>query len=255
MTERRLFCPETHSLDRLLAEGEVRLSSEEAHYARGVLRLGDGAPVLALDGSGRTLAASLVHHGRADATLVVDGQTARLEPTATARDVHLILPIAKGERADWLVEKATEMGVCSLIVTRFARSVVLAEGPNRWQRWHRLAKAASRQARHGRLPSLSSASSLSEATGTLKDDRAARLVAHPATDAVPLPMRVATAQQVYLVIGPEGGLDPDELQMLAQRDYTATTLGPHILRMETAALVALAACLVTPVDESPVKEP
>ena len=248
---RRLFLPATaHPPSADAPLGTVALDDEEAHYARHVLRLPDAAAVMVLDGRGGQAPARLVH-GRRHAASVVGSEPLVAGQALARRPLVLLVAAPKGDRADWLVEKATELGVDALWWVAYARSVALPSGQERLGRHLRVARAAARQARHGRIPLLGAVRPLACCLDALANERpATRLVVHPDPTAAPLLRQCGTAGAVHLAVGPEGGLDPDELQLLRARGYTRASLGPHILRVETAAVVAAAGCALSEPDET-----
>lgn len=229
------------------------LDAEEAHYATHVLRLGDGDAVHLLDGHGHGAEATLQVAGagrRAEVTAVRHGPW-RLHPAlAQAPALTVVVPLPKGERADWMVEKLGELACLAVVVVHTHRSVQ-GEGQaahKRLERLARVARAACRQARHGRVPRLPRAAlSLAEALGPQGPipATAERWVADldPA-----LPSFAEAARRAHaagaptpahaVLLGPEGGLTEDELNQARAFGYTPVGLGPHVLRVETAAVAA-----------------
>jgi 16S rRNA (uracil1498-N3)-methyltransferase len=215
-----------------LAEGPVALDAERAHYARNVLRLTDGDELTVLSGDGRLGVARLVGNGLEVSEL----RDAPLPPS----EVTVAVAVPKGDRADWTVEKLTELGVTRLLWLACARSVSEPrEGGSRQTRWRRLAEAAAKQS--GRARTLEIEGPV-DFTTVLERSASLRLIAHPGGGSWAEALGGDLSRPMIL-IGPEGGFTPDELLQAGAAGYAAVTLGPHILRVETAA-VASAAVLV-----------
>jgi 16S rRNA (uracil1498-N3)-methyltransferase len=154
----------------------------------------------------------------------------------------LVVPGCKGARLDWLIEKATELGVSRFILAEFERTVVHTR-PQHGRKLERTAIAACKQCHRAWLPQIQSGVALGQAVQAVAD--AALLVAHLSGDAPPLAKWLAahhsTTANLAVVIGPEGGLAPAELDALMAAGGQLVCLAEHTLRVETAAL-AVAAC-------------
>jgi len=199
---RRLFVPRER-----MAAGRARLAPADLHYLRDVLRLGPGAPVEVFDGAGG------VHEGRLEGDDLLVGP--RREAPPPAARVHLVLALARGERFDLVVQKATELGASRILPFEAARSVVRldpARGAERQRRWQRIAAEAARQCGRADVPEVAP-------PGALVD----RSAAGPGA-----------------VVGTEGGLAPEEVLACLAAGARLATLGPRILRFETAAIAAVA---------------
>jgi 16S rRNA (uracil1498-N3)-methyltransferase len=159
--------------------------------------------------------------------------------------VHLYQCITKGERFDWLVEKATEVGVSRIIPLITARSVVRAEaGSNKTERWRRIAVEAAEQSGRSSVPVVEGPLQLSEAidsvggVGVLPYEGAgegAPSIQEALTDRID---ELFATAEVSLFIGPEGGFEEEEVRTAVGRGISVVTLGRRVLRAETAGLVA-----------------
>jgi len=227
MTTRRLFL----SPDRI-SEDRAMLTAEAVHYLRDVLRLGPGARVELFDGAGNSYPARL------DADLA----SLRLGPRRAARPqmaLWLLIALAKGEKTDFVVQKATELGAARVSPFAAARSVVRLDrerGAARAERWRRIAAEAARQCGRADVPLVDEPVSLAEALEPVPNGFA-RLVFHPGGE--PLAGEAGGAG-VAAVIGPEGGFSPEEVRSCELAGARFVSLGPRILRAETAAVVAAA---------------
>ena len=226
-----------------LHPGTWPLAADTAHYITHVLRLGRGDLVQLFDGTGQVAEATLQPAGDAWEVVI---QAVRHAPDPGPH-VTLAVAVPKGERADWLLEKATELGVARVVWLACARSVVIPKGANRAARWQRIAEAAARQAGRNTVPPIAGPTAFSDFIAA--DTAGLRLIAQPGSD--PLrPLADASAHtQTSLLIGPEGGFTLEELRAAAAAGYTAASLSRHILRIETAA-VAGATLLLAPAPTS-----
>ena len=230
-----------------LRAGVRGLDADEAHYVRRVLRLREGDPIAAFDGRGLAASGHVVSIGRDEVRVEMD------EPAALAGPpVRLTVAMAhpKGERADWVVEKLTEVGVARVQWVTCARSVV-EPGEGRLHRQRRLALAAARQCGRADLPALEGPVSFARAVAE-NAGAEVRWIADPAGGLAPVTSGAPNAPTApdargapgaVVLVGPEGGFDADEVEMARAANYTAVRLGAWILRVETAAVVAAATLL------------
>ncbi|HEX4377699.1 MAG TPA: 16S rRNA (uracil(1498)-N(3))-methyltransferase [Steroidobacteraceae bacterium] len=155
--------------------------------------------------------------------------------------ITLLQAMARGERMDFIVQKATELGVTALVVWSALRSVARPDPDGQRKRvdhWRGIMISACEQCGRNRLPALHLAPDLASAIA--QAGQGLRLVMTPeATESLPVLAR--GAGDVSLLIGPEGGFAPEELELAGGRGFTGCRLGPRILRAETAPLAALTA--------------
>ncbi len=228
MTRRRLHVP------RERIEGRVaRPDAASLHYLAGVLRLEPGAALEVFDGEGSAW----------DATL--EGSELRLGERRPAPPpgavVWLAFALPRGEKADWIVQKATELGVSRLVPWQAERSVVRLDAPRaagRARRWERIAAEAARQCGRSDVPAVAEPASLAAA---LEAPLGFVRVAFHAGAGAPLASLVRPGAPGFLaVIGPEGGLTESEVEACRAAGATLAALGPRVLRTETAAVAAAA---------------
>lgn len=224
-------------VDQALAPGELDLPEQAWSHLVQVLRLRAGDPLVLFNGDGYDYPARLVKTGRSGTRVRIDAAGPPEE--APPLDLHLGLGISKGERMDFALQKAVELGVTRLTPLVTARTVVRLEGERRERRarhWWGLIVAACEQSGRRRLPVLDPAAGLGDwlaqphPTPLLLDPKGAR----PLT-ATPPPAGAAT-----LLVGPEGGLNDIERAAAAAAGFVGVRLGPRVLRTETAPLAALA---------------
>ena len=202
--------------------------------------MAEGDEVEVFDGQGLCGRATVVDSTNSEAYL--DIQSILVVPKPD-HELFLATATPKGDRADWLVEKATEIGVSGVIWLQTERSVVVPKvGTKKFERFGRIIESAARQS--GRFHSLSLEGPESiEAICARKFD--ARWVATPHSEGAVRPVPNLYGRAV-VVIGPEGGLTCHELEQLKKSGYNDLCLSPHVLRTETAAVAAAAVLIARP---------
>ena len=222
--------------DRL--DGEtLTLTGDAHHHLTNVLRLGAGDRVEVFDGCGREIDATILRTGPRQSVLAL-GPSRRNDRPARPPLV-LLQGLARGERTDWVVQKATELGVARVGVFRARRS--LAGQQMRSDRWTKIAREAARQAGRADLPEIALYESLADALASVPRAFTLLVAWEEAPGSVPLRQAVPpNAAGVALLIGPEGGLGADEIAAAEASGFRVVTLGPRILRTETAAVAATA---------------
>ena len=235
-------------VDDILAPGtEVELPDAVAHHAVRVLRLRDGAAVTLFNGRGGEYDGRL--HIVGARTSVVLGRHIAIERESPLA-ITLVQAWVAADKLDWLVEKAVELGVAGLILVPTTRSVVQLDDARRERRVRRLreiAISACCQCGRNIVPQVAAANTLREGLEAAADsDRIGLLLAPDATESVVT--AVGAAASISLVVGPEGGLESAEHSLATHLGYRPVSLGPRILRTETAGLAAIAALQATSGD-------
>lgn len=224
-----------------LTEGtdRLRLDGPEGHHAADVQRLRVGEEVLVGDGEGRLARCTVAQVERGALDLRVDSIAHEPEP---ALRLVLVQALAKGDRDLMAVEAATELDVDEILPWQADRSIVrwrAERGEKARRKWEQQARAAGKQSRRSRLPlvgelvdrrGLLARASGADAVLVLHED-----AGQPLTE-VPLP----PSGEVLLVVGPEGGIAPEELDALRAAGATPVRLGRTVLRTSTAGAAALA---------------
>lgn len=225
-----------------LAEGgEYLLPQDASDHALRVLRLRAGERLSVFDGAGHEFVATLLGaHGKLAQVHI--GAAVVAEPPSPLR-VTLMQGIARGERMDLIVQKATELGVARIVPVLCARSVVQLDAKQRERRhehWHSIIVAACEQSGRAELPDLAPVTALELALDQpMGPEYGLRLTLDPAAR-TSFTQRIAGERALTLLVGPEGGLDDMEIGMAATAGFIGVGLGPRVLRTETAPLAALA---------------
>lgn len=230
----RFFYP-----DALPADGEVCLPEGLAHHATRVLRLQDGEAVVLFDGRGGEVSARLRLRGRRwHAELLAHYPVDRESPL----ELVLVQALASGEKMDWIVQKAVELGVVGIMPVRAERSVLRLSderAAKRLAHWRQVAVAACEQSGRNRIPEVAP---IQDLRAYLAANRSVseRLVLAPRT-ASGLSALTRPTGVVHVLIGPEGGWSDSELAACYAAGATTIELGPRVLRTETAGLAAISA--------------
>ncbi len=248
----RFYCPVA-----LSAGTEMDLPATAARHVQ-VLRHQPGDGITLFNGEGGQWQATIVRMGRSDVVVRVNSFDAiEREPTL---QVHLALGMPANERMDWLVEKATELGVASIQPLQTAHTVLKLSGERatkKQQHWQAVAVAACEQCGGNRVPLIHPVANLSAWLASTGNGRSAgplQLVLSLAEGARPIAEQLARGPgngsepllAVCVLSGPEGGLSAQEDSAASAAGFLPTTLGPRVLRAETAALSALVQCLSLP---------
>ncbi len=214
------------------------LEASASHYLSKVLRLRAGDPLVLFNGDGSDYAVEIVSLDRNLAELAVNTRL----PAATESElkITLVQAISRGERMDQTLQKATELGVVSILPLVTERvEVRLDENrtKKRMKHWRGVITSACEQSGRATIPKLSSPISLDEWLAT--EPHALRLVLDPVADQS-LPGQSFAGKGVELLVGPEGGLSDAELKRLKIAAVKVVSLGPRTLRTETAGPAAIA---------------
>lgn len=226
-----------HHPEPLADSTTVSLSDTARRHVSSVLRLRDGAAIVLFDGSGREWPAVLedARHGTARTGAAVERATE--SPLA----VTLVQGIARGERMDWAIQKAVELGVTRIVPVDTERGGVrldAARAAKRHAHWQGVVIAACEQSGRARVPTVDAPTALRKALPGLGG---VLLVLDPAAN---LPLAAAPVEHgrgVSLLVGPEGGFSATELTDIIAAGGIGVRLGPRVLRTETAGVAALAA--------------
>lgn len=215
-------------IDPLPEPGPVELPEDLSHHLTRVLRNAPGESILLFDGRGRTCPAVL-GNARGKRLHATAGPPEVCEPEPVPR-IHLAVSLPKGARADTLIEQATALGVHAIHPVLARRS---ENRHHRLDRWRRIAAASAGQCARDFLPEITPPQPLPELLGG--DLPRERFLAHrdaPALDRTEAPAAA-------LLVGPEGGFTADEIAMAEDHGFLSRSLGPRVLRTETAAAAGI----------------
>lgn len=225
----RFFVPELISVDT-----EISLPSDTSHYIVNVLRLRESEPVVLFNGDGNEYAGELSHVSKRAVSVHINAKLALSSESPLS--LHLGQGIAKGDRMDFVLQKATELGVTEItpLITERCNVKLNAE---RWekkaQQWHKIIASACEQSGRNVLPKLHPPVVLQE--WLKQPTQQVRLLLHPTAEQT-LPTLPIRQQGARILIGPEGGLSDAEIYQAGEAGFNHIKLGPRVLRTETAAL-------------------
>lgn len=213
-----------------------QLPEQSAHYVVNVLRCEPGEALELFDGDGNAWVAELAD--RSPATVEVLRRVERSEVEPRCR-VTLYQAMPKGDRFEWVLEKATELGVARIVPLETARSVVRIpskRADKKLKRWRKIVTSAARQSGRVVVPEIAAPQKLKAAVRNAEPG--AQIFGHPDAENRVCDV-VRDAERVGVWIGPEGGFTDDEIELLSD-GATGVTFGPRILRSETAGIITVA---------------
>lgn len=227
------------SLAGVAAGSVVTVDGDEAHHAVAVRRLGVGETVVLTDGRGRSVVGAVASTGKRVFAVRVRS-VSDLEPPVPS--VTVVQAIPKGERGELAVEVLTEIGVARIVPWAAARSVAVWKGERAEKslaRWRSTAREAAKQSRRVWFPVVEPMMTTAQVSALMGGSTA--VVLHEEASA-PL-ASVALSDEIVVVVGPEGGVTPDELAAFEEAGAVSVRLGSEVLRTSTAGVAAVSALL------------
>jgi len=225
-----------------LAAGQsLTLPASAARHVQ-VLRMQPGEHVALFNGEGGEWEATIERMGRSDVQVRVDAL--RAVEREAGRAIHLALGIPANERMDWLVEKATELGAASIQPLTTARSVLRLSGERAEKKrahWQAIAIAACEQCGRNRVPPVHPPLDYTQWLGARPSGELVKVVLSLSPSALQVAGLRASAGPLLVLSGPEGGLTGQEEEAAIANGFQPVTLGPRVLRAETAPIALLAA--------------
>jgi 16S rRNA (uracil1498-N3)-methyltransferase len=225
-------------VDELVSGDEFQLGGSEGRHAARVQRLTAGEAVLVSDGRGGLLECAVA--AVSGEVLSLSVRVRSFVPAPHPRLV-VVQALPKGERAELAVEVLTELGADEIVPWAASRSIVRWLGPRgdrALDKWRRTAREATKQSRRAWLPEIAPLASTADVAARLS--RATGLVLHEDAEQPLAGVAVAADREVVVVVGPEGGIAPDELDDFAAVGALPVRLGEPVLRTSTAGAAALA---------------
>jgi 16S rRNA (uracil1498-N3)-methyltransferase len=223
-----------------ISSPHITLSDEESHHLTRVMRLAPGAIVNVFDGAGNEYRCEVKVASRSSAQLEVLEDVSL--PTESPLQLTLAQALVKNDKFDWVVQKATELGVSRIVPLITTHSeVVLSEGrgEKRVKRWERISLEALKQCGRRRLVEISTPEKWSEYCSREASDLRLVLSERGGNSLESMRELTACPASIALAIGPEGGWEIDELVTGLSSGFREVHLGPRILRAETAAIAAI----------------
>jgi len=234
-----LFLVEPGRLDGVAPGSRLLLDGPEGRHAATVRRIAPDEQVMLADGSGIRVTARVDAARKAELDLVVLDVEHEAEPQPR---LVLVQALAKGDRDDQAIESATELGVDEVVPWQASRSIVQwrgERGQKAHRKWEAVVSAAAKQSRRSRVPVVADLVTTRELCARIEGAKAAYVLHEDATE--PLAAQALPGRgEVLVVVGPEGGITPEELAAFEQVGAVATRLGSTVLRSSRAGPAALA---------------
>ena len=229
-TDQNLFIGET-----------ITLTGSDAHRVKNVLKLGIDSPVSLFNSHGIEYAGKVIHNKQYRIEVLLSHEITRdSEPVL---DIELVQCISKGQRMDYTVQKATELGISRIIPVISGRTVVRLNrhrAEKKVRHWQEIARHATEQSGRTKIPQVGDVLLLQEwLTRLSKKKTLAKNIVVLQAGGIPLKSMALKTGAITLVIGPEGGFEPNELSILRQHGGIISSLGSRTLRTETASICAL----------------
>jgi len=217
----------------------VAVEGAEAHHAVAVRRLSVREPVLLTDGAGRVAECEVTATGKARLDVVVRALSFVPAPSP---EIVVVQALPKGDRGELAVEVLTEIGVARIVPWAASRSVAVWRGDRAAKslaKWQATAREAAKQARRAWFPEVAPLATTADVASLIADAPLALVLHEEGAEALPADV----PDRVVLVVGPEGGLAPEELAAFADAGASTVRLGAEVLRTSTAGVAAVSALL------------
>ena len=229
--------PRIYTSANLTVGTEIDLDEGAARHLTSVLRMSLGQQLTLFNGQGGEYAAQLTKAKKGHASVTISDfiDSSRESPL----NLHLAIGVSRGERMDWIVQKATELGINQITPLFTSRCEVKLNGQRlekRLKHWQQVAISACEQSQRNSIPRINAAINLEE--WLLSCESVLKLVLHHRTEKRLADMNNAS-NNIALLIGPEGGLSDTEIERAIEASYQPLAIGPRVLRTETAPLAAI----------------
>jgi len=227
-----------------IRDNSAVITGEDLKHISKVLRMAPGDKVMLCDGEGYQYLAEISEITKDCARLeILNGERCAAEPS---RRITLYQGLPKGDKMDLIVQKSVELGAEKIVPVVMKRTVVkLKNASSKCDRWQRIAEEAAKQCMRGIIPKVEEPVSFEDMLSMLREDDISIL---PYENEKNNKLRQclrdnSNASRVNIIIGPEGGFEPDEVLLAEKKGVHKVTLGPRIMRCETAPLAAIAAVM------------
>lgn len=228
--------PRIYTSQILASDSDIELEAGPSHHLLKVLRMSVGRELILFNGNGGEYPSEIVQSTKKTATIRVKSE--RQRPNSSPLQSELGIGISKGDRFDWVVQKATELGVSDihpLITERSEIKLSQERALKKMASWQQIIISACEQCQRNTLPNLHAPVNLQEFTANSEAEQ--KFVLHHRTDRSLA--SIAPPSSVSLLIGPEGGLSDSEIAEAEKNQFSSLRVGPRVLRTETAPLAAL----------------
>ena len=236
----RFFLP-----PKSFSSDQITFPDDIAHQIRRVLRLNEGDRVLTLDGQNNEMLVELTDIS--DSAVTGKIISCQKNSAESAVRVTVLVALTQREKFEWILQKCTELGAAGIMPLVTSRSLVqdVQKVSSKIERWQNIIREAAEQSGRGKVPLLHAPLKFKEALSTAAAENDLLLMPWENEDGLTLKDRLSQkearqAHKIAILIGPEGGFSYEEARQAQQAGFETLSLGPRILRMETAAMITLA---------------
>ena len=217
------------------------VKDEQFHYLSAVRRFSVGDEINIFDGLGNSYKARIDSIDKKSIKGSILSSKTLVLPD---KKVSLYTAIPKGERFDWLIEKASEIGISKIVPTIYARSVVKELSANKLERYKKISISASSQSWRADIMPIEIPKKFSEIVETLNQKDTLNILPYESEENTVIYKIVEKDKNINIFVGPEGGFDNTEINLALKNNFKIVTLGKNILRVETAGIVASSVVLM-----------
>ncbi|MEO5863821.1 MAG: 16S rRNA (uracil(1498)-N(3))-methyltransferase [Nitrospiraceae bacterium] len=220
----------------------IRITGDLLHHLRASLRVRPGDCLTLNDGCGTRYRAEVTHvTSQAIDSRIIDRQT---EPARTTSSIVLGQALIKGDKMDWVIQKATELGVAAIVPIHSTHSVIKPNSErleHQRSRWERIARDAAQQSERWTIPTIADPIDVAEICRHYASAAQKSMLVERSSGSslATIPIPRDSQHAIVILVGPEGGWAPEEQSLAQEQGFLPLTLGPRILRAETAAIAAL----------------
>ena len=216
------------------------VEAEQFHYLSTVRRFSVGDEINIFDGLGNSYKARIDVIDKKQIKGTILSSKTLILPN---KKVSLYTAIPKGERFDWLIEKASEIGISRIVPTIYTRSVIKELSTNKIERYKKISVSASSQSWRADIMPIETPTKFSEIVETLNQKDTLNILPYESEENNTIYKVVENNKDINIFIGPEGGFDNMEISLALKSNFKIITLGKNILRVETAGIVAASVVL------------
>lgn len=223
-----------------IEKGVLRVQGQEVRHIRRVLRLKAGDGIVVFDGSGKEYEGTIFEEG--PSFVLIEIQNIISSERESPLEISLAQGLLKGEKMDYLIQKATELGVKEIIPFFSSRSVPLLDKSKRlkrYHRWQRIAVEASKQCGRGVIPRIGPLQDYFEMLQAPSPDSLRLILWEKEGAGLKEILKMSKEKKIFFIVGPEGGASTKEVEQAKRAAFIAVNLGKRILRSETASLCLL----------------
>jgi 16S rRNA (uracil1498-N3)-methyltransferase len=224
-----------------IEEGMLRVKGGEVRHIRRVLRLKAGDRIVVFNGSAKEYEGTIIEEG--PSSVVIRIQNVLSFKTESHLEITLAQSLLKGEKMDYLIQKATELGIKEIIPFFSSRSVPLLDKSKRlkrYHRWEKIAVEASKQCERVVVPKIGPLQDYSEILQTASQDSLRLILWEREGASLKEILKGSGARaRIFFIVGPEGGMSNEEVEQAKRTGFVPVTLGKRVLRSETASVCLL----------------